>query len=174
MLTIAAIIIALLIGFLIYVATRPDAFRIERTQTMIASPASIFVLINDLRHFNSWNPFALSDPSIKLTYSGPDSGKGAAYNWDGTGRTGKGRMEITESSPSAVVTMQLQFQKPFVATNVAQFSMVAAGNTTQVTWAMTGRNSYVHKLMGIVFNMDKMVGGEFVKGLNNLKTLVER
>lgn len=174
MFTAAAIAIALLIGFLIYVAMRPDAFRIERTQTMNASPDSIFALINDLHCFNSWNPFALSDPSIKLAYSGPDSGKGAAYDWDGTGRSGKGRMEITESSPSTAVTMKLQFQKPFVATNVAQFSMVAAGNTTQVTWAMTGCNGYVHKLMSIVFNMDKMVGGEFAKGLDNLKTLVER
>lgn len=174
MLTVAAVVIALLIGFLIYVATRPNDFRIERTQSMNASPEAIFPLINDLRRFNSWNPFALSDPSINLTYSGPDSGKGAVYNWDGAGRSGQGRMEITESSPSTSVTMQLQFQKPFVATNAAQFAIVAAGNATRVTWAMTGRNGYVQKLMSMVFNMDKMVGGEFAKGLNNLKALVER
>ncbi len=39
---------------------------------------------------------------------------------------------------------------------------------------MTGRNSFLHKLMGSIFNMDKMVGGEFDKGLANLRSLVER
>jgi hypothetical protein len=38
---------------------------------------------------------------------------------------------------------------------------------------MTGRNAYLHKMMGTIFNMDKMVGGEFAKGLANLKGLAE-
>jgi hypothetical protein len=38
---------------------------------------------------------------------------------------------------------------------------------------MTGRSVYLHKVMGTLFNMDKMVGGEFEKGLATLKTLAE-
>jgi hypothetical protein len=45
---------------------------------------------------------------------------------------------------------------------------------TEVSWEMTGCNANVlHKVMGIVFNMDKMVGGEFAKGLASLKSLAE-
>ena len=38
---------------------------------------------------------------------------------------------------------------------------------------MTGTCGFVHKLCGLVFNSDKMVGGEFAKGLASLKDLVE-
>ena len=43
---------------------------------------------------------------------------------------------------------------------------------TNITWAMTGTCGFVHKLFGLVFNSDKMVGGEFAKGLASLKSLV--
>lgn len=39
---------------------------------------------------------------------------------------------------------------------------------------MTGVNPFFHKLMGTLFNMDKMVGGQFEKGLASLKGLAER
>jgi uncharacterized protein YndB with AHSA1/START domain len=98
---------AVALALLAYVAAQPDDFRIERSQTIKAPPEVVFALINDLHHFNSWNPFALIDPSLKIVYIGPQSGTGAAYEWEGTGRAGKGRMEIAESVSPSRVTMQL-------------------------------------------------------------------
>ena len=69
--------------------------------------------------------------------------------------------------------MKLDFNKPFVAHNQAEFTLFSNGPATSVTWAMTGTRPFLHKLMGTLFNMDKMVGGEFEKGLVNLKSLVE-
>jgi hypothetical protein len=43
-----------------------------------------------------------------------------------------------------------------------------------VTWAMTGRNGYPQKLLGTLFNLDKMVGGQFDQGLAQLKDIAER
>ncbi len=83
-------------------------------------------------------------------------------------------MEIIESSAPSLVKMRLEFVKPFSATNTAEFSLVPTATATMVTWSMTGHNSYMHKLMGTILNFDKMVGGEFVKGLANLEALVER
>jgi len=48
------------------------------------------------------------------------------------------------------------------------------GGSTAVTWAMTGHRPFSHKLMGTLFNMDKMVGGEFAKGLASLKASAEQ
>jgi hypothetical protein len=93
----------------------------------------VFARVNDLREFNTWNPFAAADPSAKIDCCGPSRGPGAAY----------------------------------------EFSFVSEGATTNVTWAMTGTCGFVHKLCGLVFNSDKMVGGEFAKGLASLKNLVE-
>ena len=110
---------------------------------------------------------------MKLVYSGPSRGTGAAYEWDSTGRAGKGSMTIVAARAAQKVVMRLEFLKPFVATNTAEFSLVSDGPVTNVTWAMTGTYGFVHKLFGLVFNSDKMVGGEFAKGLASLKNLVE-
>jgi carbon monoxide dehydrogenase subunit G len=168
------LLVVAIAAFLVYVALKPADFRIARSQSIKATPEAAFALINDLHGFNSWNPFAQGDPALKIDYSGPLSGKGAAYVWDSTGKTGKGRIEITDSSAPSRVVMRLEFLKPMTATNTAEFTLVPSGSTTTVTWSMTGRNPYMHKLMGTIFNMDKMVGGEFEKGLVSLKALVER
>jgi len=39
---------------------------------------------------------------------------------------------------------------------------------------MTGHNAYLQKVMATLFNMDRMVGGQFAAGLSNLKGLAER
>ena len=160
--------------FLVYIALKSADFRITRSRSIQASPEAIFALINDLHGFNRWNPFAQNDPLLKLDYSGPQTGIGANYAWRSTGKSGQGRMEIIESSAPSLVKMRLEFVKPFSATNAAEFSLVPTRTATMVTWSMTGRNSYMHKLMGTILNFDKMVGGEFVKGLANLQALVER
>ena len=163
-----------LVAFLTYVATRPAEFQIRRTQVMQASPEAVFALINSLSNFNRWNPFAQGDPALKIEYSGPPSGKAAAYVWRGSGKTGRGRMEITESMPFSRVAMKLDFTEPFEAHNHVVFLIAPEGSTTRVTWTMSGRNPFLHKLMATIFDMDKMVGGEFDKGLTNLKNLAER
>ena len=50
--------------FLIYVALQPSDFRIERTAEIGASADKLFPMINDLRQFNTWNPFAKADPQL--------------------------------------------------------------------------------------------------------------
>ena len=167
-----AVIGALAVAFLVYVAMLPSDFRIERTAEIQASPETLFPFINDLRGFNRWNPFAQADPAVKLDYSGPASGVGAAYDWSGK-KSGAGRMRIATSTPSRV-TMALDFSKPFEAHNTAEFTLAPQGAATAVTWAMTGKRPFSHKLMGTIFNMDKMVGGEFAKGLAGLKAMVEK
>ena len=83
-------------------------------------------------------------------------------------------MEITESSSPSRVLIKLDFEKPFKANNMAEFVLDATGGSTKVTWSMTGRNPFMMKVMGIVMNMDRMVGGDFEKGLAKLKAFAEK
>jgi hypothetical protein len=69
--------------------------------------------------------------------------------------------------------MSLQFDKPMQANNNVVFTLQARGASTEVSWEMTGTYGLVHKIMGVIFNFDKMVGGEFEKGLADLKSQVE-
>ena len=101
------------------------------------------------------------------------SGVGAAYAWDGR-KVGSGRMEITAAEAPGKLTMQLDFFKPFKARNTAEFILQPQGEgLTIVTWAMHGPSPYLSKLMGVVFNMDTMIGKDFEAGLANLKALTE-
>jgi len=53
-------------------------------------------------------------------------------------------------------------------------TITPVGPSSQVTWAMTGHNAYFQKVMGTLFNMDRMVGDQFAAGLSALKNLAER
>jgi uncharacterized protein YndB with AHSA1/START domain len=169
----AIIVVASVVLVLAYAATRPDAFQVARSIRIKAPPEKIFPLIDNLRSFNRWNPFLKNDPATRLTYSGPESSTGAAHEWDGNSRVGQGRLEITDSVPSSRIVMKLDMIKPIEGHNRVEFTLEPTGGTTDVTWAMSGRAAYIAKVMGLVLSMDKMVGGEFERGLADLKVLAE-
>ena len=110
---------------------------------------------------------------MKKTYTGPAKGKGAVYEWEGNSKAGKGRMEITETLPLKIV-IKLDFMKPFEGHNVAEFLLDGQGDSTTVTWAMHGSNSYMAKMMSVFLSMDRLLGKEFENGLASLKTAAEK
>ena len=170
----AIVVIVLIAAVLIFAATKPDTFRVQRVASIKAPPEKIFALINDFNSWGAWSPWEKKDPTMKRTLGATTSGKGAVYAWEGNSEVGQGRMEITESSPPSRVAIQLDFVKPFETHNVVDFTLQPKGDATNVTWAMHGASPYVSKLMGIIFNMDKMIGRDFEDGLANLKAIAEK
>ena len=171
---IAIAVIVLIAGVLVFAATRPDVFRVQRATSIKAPPEKIFPFINELQRWGAWSPYEKKDPAMKRTFSGPASGKGAVYEWDGDKNVGKGRMEIADTAPPSKVTIKLDFIKTFEGHNVAEFTIDGNGDSTNVTWAMYGPAPYVSKLMGVFFNMDNMIGKDFEAGLANLKSITEK
>jgi uncharacterized protein YndB with AHSA1/START domain len=159
---------------LIRAALLPHDFRVARSRRISAPREKVFPLINDLHGFNQWNPFAKMDPSTRTTYRGPSSGRGAAFDWEGTGRAGKGSMEILNSESPANVRMKLDIVKPMEGHNTVIFTLQSAGDGTDVSWTMTGPYPYLNRIFGTIFNMDKIIGGTFDQGLADLKGLVEK
>ncbi|MFM0730617.1 SRPBCC family protein [Paraburkholderia sediminicola] len=170
--TILITVVAAVALLLIYAATRPDNFRIERSVRIAAPPERVYALIDDMHQFNRWNPFLRKDPATQGTYSGAPSGKGARYGWQSE-KIGVGQMEIVDTTAPSSVTMKLDFLKPFEAHNMAEFELKPEAGATQVTWAMHGPAPFLSKLMQVFVSMDKMVGKDFEDGLSNLKTLAE-
>ncbi len=172
--TIAIVVVALLAGVLIFAATKPDTFRVQRAIDIKAPPEKIFPFLNDLHNFGAWSPYEKKDPAMKRTFSGPASGKGAVYEWEGDKNVGKGRMEIADAAPPSNVTINLDFVKPFEAHNIVVFTLAPKGDFTEVTWAMHGPVPYVAKIMHVFLDMDSMVGKDFEAGLANLKSVAEK
>lgn len=168
------IVAGALVGlFAIAVASRPSNFHIERS-IVIHAPAHVaFARVNDFHSWVDWSPYEkLDGASLKRTYGGPSSGVGSTYAWAGE-KAGTGQMTIERSVPSSEVLIKLEFVKPMTATNTATFTFTEASDGTRVTWSMDGRNGFVAKAFTLFFDMDKLVGGDFEKGLVALKTLSE-
>jgi len=171
---IAGVGVIAIIGLLAYAASLSDTFQVQRSSRINASAEQIFPLINNMRGMNTWNPFAEADPNIKITYSGPESGKGARYDWAGNSQVGEGNIEITDVAAPSRVTLKLTMLKPLAAQNTVVFTLEPGGEATNVSWAMSGERPLIGKVMDVLFNMDRMVGSKFEQGLAKLKAIVEK
>jgi uncharacterized protein YndB with AHSA1/START domain len=167
-------VVVLIAAVLVYAATRPDTFRVERSAGIKAPPEKVFALVNDFKRWDAWSPWEKKDPAMRRAFGDATSGKGAAYSWEGNKDVGQGRMEITESVPSSKVSIKLEFVKPFEARNTVDFTLQPKGDTTQVTWAIYGPSPYISKLIGIFLSMDSMIGKDFEAGLADLKVVAEK
>ena len=73
------------------------------------------------------------------------------------------------------VVIALEFLKPFKASNVTTFRLEPTdADRTRVTWQMQGARPLLVRVMGPLMNMDKLVGGDFEKGLDRLDEAARR
>jgi uncharacterized protein YndB with AHSA1/START domain len=163
----------IIVVFVIIVALQPSEFRIVRSATISAPAPAVFAQVNDFHHWEAWSPWAKLDPAAKATFEGPPAGRGAIFRWAGNNEVGEGSMTITESRPSDLIRIKLEFLRPFAATNTAEFTFKPEGSQTAVTWSMEGKNNFIAKAVCLFMNMDKMVGGQFEKGLAQMKSVAE-
>lgn len=158
---------------LIVVATRPSEFRVTRSAAMAAPASAVFAQVNDFHNWEAWSPYVKRDPAMKKSFAGSPAGVGAVYTWSGNREVGEGRTTIIESRSSDLIRITLEFERPFRSTSTAEFTFKPAGEQTLVTWTLDGRNGFMGKAVGLVMNLDRMVGGDFEKGLADLKSVVE-
>lgn len=149
-------------------------FEVVRSAEIDASAERVFALIERFKSWTEWSPWEGIDPELNRTYEGPEAGVGSKYSWKGNRKVGEGKMEITATEPARRVELDLHFLKPIKAENVTIFELepTSSGGTT-VTWRMTGQQTGFMKLMGKIWKIDKMVGPDFEKGLEQLKAAAE-
>ena len=170
---ILGVVAVAVLGLVAFVATRPAEFSISPHGRISAPPAAVFAQVNDFHNWQQWSPWAKLDPAAKSTFEGPSSGNGAIFRWEGNKKVGQGNMTIVESRPSDLIRIRLEFIKPFAAVNTTLFTFQPEGSQTVVTWTMTGKNNFFAKAFCMCMNMDKMVGGDFEKGLASIKGILE-
>jgi Polyketide cyclase / dehydrase and lipid transport len=164
---------AIVVVFIAVVAMQPSEFRVARSAIIRAPAPDVFAQVNDFHSWQAWSPWAKLDPTAKASFEGPRAGAGAVFAWAGNDKIGEGRMTLTESLPSELIRIKVDFVKPMEGTSIAEFTFKPEGDQTAVTWMMTGHNNFIAKAVCLFMNLDKMVGGDFEKGLANLKSVVE-
>lgn len=155
------------------VALQSSEFRVARTAKMRAPAPAVFAQVNDFHKWEAWNPWGKLDPTMKQRYQGAPAGTGAVYTWTGNKEVGEGRMTIVESRPNDLIRINLEFFRPFAATNLAEFTFRPEGDQTAVTWSMTGKNNFMAKAIHLFMNMGKMIGAQFEQGFAQMKSVVE-
>lgn len=163
----------LIAGLFLYVAFQPSEFTISRELTIKASPEALFPYINSSKKSYEWMPWKEADPNAQMNYSGPEEGVGAKTTWDSKGQMGTGEALVVESTPNQSVKTQLTYTRPMNMSQMAEVSLTPAAEGTVVRWSVSGNNTFLGRLMCVFMNMDKMVGGQFEKGLANLRAQVE-
>ncbi len=165
-------LIALVLALVIVSFMLPGRAEVARSITIAAPPEAIFPYVNSIQETEKWSPWLSRDPETKLTYSGPETGVGNTLSWTSDHpQVGSGTQEIVESIENQAVRTALDFGSMGTAT--ALFALEPAGDETKVTWGFVtelGMNP-MSRWMGLM--MDKWVGGDYERGLTNLKTLVE-
>jgi uncharacterized protein YndB with AHSA1/START domain len=160
-------------GLLIYAAAKPSGMFISRELLVKASPQVIFPFLNNSRKANEWMPWAEIDPKVTMSYAGPEEGVGSVSSWESTGQMGVGKAEVVESVANQRVKTRLTYTKPMAMSQLAEFSLNPTPEGTVVRWSVSGNTPFVGRLFCIFMSMDKMVGGQFDKGLTELKDKVE-
>ena len=150
----------------------PGKAIVSRSISIDAPATVIFPYVNSMQETEKWSPWLSRDPETKLIYSGPEAGVGNTLNWSSDHeQVGTGTQEIVESIENQVVKTALDFGP--MGTASALFVLQPEGDQTQISWGFEsnlGMNPMM-RWMGLM--MDKWVGGDYERGLENLKELVE-
>lgn len=166
-------VLVLVLALVVLISTRPATVRIERSAEVAAPAAVVFALLDDFHEWGKWSPWEKLDPNMKKTFSGPTTGVGASYAWLGNSKAGQGSMTVLDSKQNELLSIKIQFLKPFAATNQTTFKLSPAANGTQVSWLMQGNNGFAAKAFSLFVDMDKLVGKDFEQGLANLNTAAQ-
>ncbi|MFZ1686569.1 MAG: SRPBCC family protein, partial [Flavobacteriales bacterium] len=171
--TILIIVVALLAICGIMYAMGDSTFRVERSVTIKAPVETVYAHVSTLAAMDKWSPWNEYDPNMKKSMEGTDGAIGAKAKWEGNSDVGTGSQEIVALDPNKKVSLQLNFMEPMESTSNVDLELTTMGDSTKVTWAMHGNNEGIGRVMSMFFNMDKMIGPDFEKGLGYLKKQAE-
>jgi hypothetical protein len=171
-LVLAGIIILLLI---IGLFLRKD-YSVGKEVVINKSKITVFDYLKLLKNQNKFSVWGSMDPNMKTDFRGTDGTEGFVSAWDSDVKNvGKGEQEILKIIDGERIDYEIRFLKPFKSTSWAYITTTAvAENQTRVHWEFNGKMKYPTNLMLLFMNMEKMVGGDLDKGLQNLKSILEK
>lgn len=169
------ILVAIIVGFVIFVAAKPSKMHVERSILISKSPQEIYSLINNQMKWGEWSPWNGLDSKIEEFFGGAAEGVGSYYKWSGNDLVGAGTSTIVENQQDNFVKFKWDFERPMKGTYFSEFKIAKhEENGSQVTWIMYGKKDFLSKLVGLFMNCDAMMGDDFEKGLKNLKEVAEK
>lgn len=169
------IIIAGLLGLFVVVSFfLPKEYYVERSVTINTPAVLVYSQVVDLEAWQEWDPWGDMDPDMQVVYGETRVGLGASYSWISE-TAGNGTMQIVEVDPPNMVKYELLFEGYEENPSFSRILLEApdAIGPTSVTWTFEGNVGDKLFARWMVLLMDKFVGVNYEKGLNNLKERCE-
>lgn len=151
-------------------------YKLER-EVIIKKPKQVVFdyvkLIKNQNNFSVWN---MKDPNSKMNYTGTDGTVGFISSWESQMReVGTGEQEILKIEEGSRIDVELRFTKPMTMKDNAYMVTEAIDSTqTKVKWGFFGTSPYPMNFTCLFMDMDKMIGPDLQKGLDNLKVILEK
>lgn len=176
LIVIVVIVLSILVLLLIIGMFVKKEYTVSSEVIVNKSKPFVFDYIRLLKNQNEYSVWATMDPDMKKEFRGTDGTKGFISAWDSENKNvGKGEQEILKIADGERVDYEIRFIKPFKSTSLASMSTVSVTeNQTKVKWEFSGKMKYPMNLMLLFMNMEKMVGNDLDKGLQNLKTILDK
>lgn len=166
------VLIGLVVIYVVLCLVGPSQMKIERSIDINASTDLIKSKMADLKFFHeTWSPWTEKDPNMKVTYTGQPGQEGSTMAWESDKKdVGKGSMTYKYTHGDTI--MESLF---FEGQGEAQVyhTVTSNGAMSKVTWTMQNDVPFPFRVMMLFMDIDKMVGPDFEKGLNKLKTALE-
>jgi hypothetical protein len=171
-LLLAGVIVLLLV---IGLFTKKD-YTVGRDIIINRSKASVFEYLKILKNQNKFSVWGSMDPNMRTQFTGTDGTEGFISAWDSDNKNvGKGEQEILKIVEGERIDYEIRFIKPFKSTNWAYITTASINDDqTRVHWEFNAKMKYPMNLMLLFMNMEKMIGGDLEKGLQNLKSILEK
>lgn len=148
----------------------PKHFHFEKKVEITAAKSKVWNNVNSLSAIIKWMPWMKMDPKMTSQITGDDGNVGAAYVWKSK-EMGDGKMTISSLVPMQKTGLSLEFGP---GKTPAKADLLLNGDETRTTVTWTFDTDYPYPL-NFIFGtfMGKMLGGDFEKGLQDLKTMSE-
>ncbi len=153
----------------------PTDFAVERSIIIDAPNGAISAYLESPKEWVKWSAWSPDrDPTMKLSYSGPESGKGAKQEWTSE-KSGNGWLTLTSSNKRTGIAYLVGLGDEASTYRGTILLQRPPKNTpgVLVSWSFMGstENNYLMRYMAFMF--DDWIGAEFDYGLHRLKELSE-
>ncbi|MCP4387071.1 MAG: SRPBCC family protein [Gammaproteobacteria bacterium] len=157
-----AIIIAIALAAVIYLATLDGNFRVKRSLEIDAPVESVFAAIVDFKSWPEWSPWLMHEPDTRIIYSDNHQQEGGHYSWDGK-VVGAGKLTHLSLKPHSRIDQQIEFTRPFKSVNQVSWEFESRDQRTLVSWEMAGSMPFLFRFM--TRRMEPMIGRDYELGL---------
>ena len=169
------LILIVLIGGSIYVATKDGNYKFEESQVFNAPQEIVFKEVNNLENWEFWDPWNQDSENVITNFGDTVQGEHASYLIE-SDKDGDIKIETIEAKPFTDITQKITL--PHTFTNAASkmywnFESLEDGQTN-VTWGMEGKQSFKEKLSFLLSeeSLTEIMRPKLEKGLSMMQKVI--